>query len=51
MSENQVDIVRKVLRTHKIRADKHESIEKCVGCTWIGWHHDEHLAEEIVKAL
>lgn len=51
MIPDPVEIVRNVLKTHVIQPNKIHSIEKCSGCTWIGWHHDHHLAVQIIQAL
>ena len=51
MNQNQSDLIRKVLKTHGIDPQPRVSLQKCLGCAWIGWHHDEHLAEIIDLAL
>ena len=48
---NQSETIRKVLKTHGIDPQPRVSLQKCLGCPWIGWHHDEHLAETIDLAL
>lgn len=50
--------VLKALRTHRIDPDSGELhqdrpglTQKCSGCPWIGWDHDEHVAEVVAKLV
>lgn len=49
--EELTEMIRKVLNTHQIRSNKIDSLDKCTGCPWIGWHHDQHVAETILVTL
>lgn len=53
-----VKSIRKLLETHRMRSKKTEYpsdmptlVQKCTGCAWIGWHHDQHVAEIIAEAV
>lgn len=53
-----VELVRKVLEIHRIgpstgpyNTDVSWVPRKCAGCSWIGWNHDQHVAEEVVGTV
>lgn len=55
---NNVKTIRKLLETHRIRSktteypsDMPTLVQKCTGCVWIGWNHDQHVAEVINEAI
>lgn len=48
---NNVKTIRKLLETHRFRAKEDGFMQKCTGCVWIGWNHDQHVAEVINEAI
>lgn len=48
---NNVETIRNVLKTHGIGPKDGWKPRKCSGCVWIGWDHEQHVAEVIDLAI
>lgn len=56
--EQAFEAIRMTLKMHQIgpvsgpyNTDVAWIPRKCSGCAWIGWDHDEHLAEKILNVI
>lgn len=36
---------------HRRAGTPSASPEKCTACPWMGWHHEHHVAQEIIRAI
>lgn len=44
-------IIAKVIEAHPLKRPIDHYTFKCAGCSWIGWDHPKHVAEEADKAI